>query len=71
MNARRIRREFALWYWRRRWGEPVCKNCVYLSGAECSRRRERITHPDMTSCDRVFTLYDAAKQRLHFDRYAK
>ena len=69
MNA--IKRWFALRYWRRRWSKPVCKNCVYLNGAECSRRRERVYYPELNSCGRIFTLYDAAKQRLHYDRYAK
>ena len=69
MNA--LRRWYVLRYWRRRFGKGVCKNCVHLHGVECKIWRQRIVDADRCGCSKVFTLYDAAKQRLHYDRYAK
>lgn len=69
MNA--VRRWFTLRWWRRRWGKPVCENCIYLCGMYCKRHASRIRRPWESGCERIFTLYDAALQRLHYDRYAK
>lgn len=68
---RALRRWYVLWYWRRRFGKRVCRNCVHLGGVECCRRKERVYFPDVNSCGEIFTLYDAAKEKLHYDRYAK
>ncbi len=56
---------------RRMWGKQVCENCVYLSGVWCKRHGSRIRRPWDTVCARIFTYYDAVRQRLHYDRYAK
>ena len=71
MNA--IRRYLALRWWRRRFGEPVCRNCVYLTeDGECSRvGAHKGKKAPGRGCDLIFTLYDAARQRVHHDRWAK
>lgn len=66
-----LRRWWALRRFRRRYGERVCRNCVHMSGTWCPLRRMRIERADETVCKDIFTLYDAAVQRFHYDRYAK
>ena len=72
MNA--LRRWIVLRWWRRRFGERVCRNCVYLTEeGECSRvgAYKGRKAPLKGGCEQIFTLYDAARERLHHERWTK
>lgn len=69
----RIKELWGLWRFRRKYGRKICRNCVYrLDGCCTLRTSKHALHMmgDEDSCDKIFTLYDAARQRLEWDRLA-